>query len=163
MGLSHRLGRYSMHTILSVQPSAEPLALEQIRQFVAEAAANLGVDQSATYDLLLAVDEVAMNIMAHGYRGRGGTIEIEIVPDQKGMAVSLRDQAPCFDPTRVPPPDTSLPLERRAPGGLGIHLARHFTDAMIYRPLAPVGNELTLIKHDVCGRQAEEEARTSEG
>jgi len=38
-----------------------------------------------------------------------------------------------FDPTAAPEPDLSLPLERRRPGGLGIHLMRSMMDRVHYR------------------------------
>jgi len=60
--------------------------------------------------------------------------------------IELRDHAPGFDPTRVPPPDLTQPLEEREPGGLGVFLTRHMVDEMRYRALPGGGNELTLIK-----------------
>jgi anti-sigma regulatory factor (Ser/Thr protein kinase) len=54
--------------------------------------------------------------------------------------------APPFDPTRVPDPDLTLPLEERPLGGLGIYLIRQSVDKMVYRAVPEGGNELTLVK-----------------
>lgn len=121
--------------------------LESMRRFVEDQARGFGVESSKIYDLLMAVEELVMNIIVHGYRNGAGSIEIAIRQKENSLEVRLRDQAPLFDPTQAPAPDTTLPLERRAPGGLGIHMARHFTDAMIYKALPEGGNELILIKH----------------
>ena len=43
-------------------------------------------------------------------------------------------------------PDTSLPLERRAIGGLGIHLVRSLVDDVTYQRRID-RNVLTLVKH----------------
>jgi len=45
----------------------------------------------------------------------------------------LEREAEPFDPTRAPEVDVSLPLERRRPGGLGIHLVRKVVDSLEYR------------------------------
>ena len=55
---------------------------------------------SEIYDLILAVNEVATNIVVHGYRGQPGAIEIELRRQGDAIEIRLRDQAPLFDPTR---------------------------------------------------------------
>lgn len=106
----------------------------------------LKAERGAIDDMIQAVDESATNIIVHGYRGQPGHIEIEVTQEGNVLVVRLRDQAPLFDPTRAPPPDLTLPLERRCVGGLGIHLARQFTDSMTFRTTSEGGNELTLRK-----------------
>jgi serine/threonine-protein kinase RsbW len=137
--------------------SAELNELEAMRQFVEEQARALGVESSAVYDVVLAMEELAINIVLHGYRGQPGTIEVEMRTVGDALEVRLRDQAPPFDPTLVPPPDTTLPLELRPPGGMGILLARHFMDSMIYHMLPQGGNELILVKQGVVGTSAKAE------
>jgi len=126
--------------------AAELKNLETLRRFVEERALALQVNQDATFDLVQAVDECATNIIEHGYRYQPGSIEIEIDRGEESLAIVLRDHAPPFDPTGVPPPDLTLPLEKREPGGLGIYLARHMVDDMRHHALPDGGNELTLIK-----------------
>ena len=126
--------------------AAELHNLETMRRFVEESALALYVDHDAAFDLAQAVDECVTNIIEHGYRGQSGSIEIEIELDGGMLMIALRDHAPGFDPTRVPPPDLTLPLEKREPGGLGVYLARLMVDEMRYRALPDGGNELTLIK-----------------
>ncbi len=126
--------------------AAELNNLETIRHFVEESARTLHVDQNTAFDLAQAVDECATNIVEHGYRGQPGSIEIEIERVGELLTIKLRDQAPAFDPTGVPPPDLTLSLEAREPGGLGVYLARHMVDEMRHRTLPEGGNELTMIK-----------------
>ena len=126
--------------------SAELKNLAAIRHFVEDTAKFLGASSDAIEDLIQAVDESAANIVLHGYEGRPGRIEVEIRPDGNALVVCMRDQAPPFDPTRIPPPDLTLPLEERRLGGLGIYLARQFTDGMSHRITPKGGNELTLRK-----------------
>jgi anti-sigma regulatory factor (Ser/Thr protein kinase) len=62
------------------------------------------------------------------------------------LIVILRDRAPTFDPTTVPPPDLTLPLEQRPIGGVGLHLVRHMVDELRHRPRPGGGNEITFVK-----------------
>jgi len=140
--------------------SAELNELEAMRRLVEEQVRALGVESSAVYDVLLAVDELTMNIVVHGYRGQPGMIEVEMRTLGDALEVRLRDQAPPFDPTLVSTPDTTLPLELRPPGGMGILLARHFMDSMIHRILPQGGNELILVKKGVLGTSPKEETPT---
>lgn len=109
----------------------------------------LGVDAATIPDVVLAVDEAATNIILHGYQGQEGIIEIEVVQEGDALVVRLRDETVPFDPTSVPPPDLTVPLEQRAPGGLGIYLIRQVMDEVMYRITSQGGNELTLVKRGV--------------
>jgi anti-sigma regulatory factor (Ser/Thr protein kinase) len=130
----------------SLRVIAELRNLDAIRHFVRDTATTLEVDADAIYDALLAVTEAATNIIVHGYRNKPGIIEIEMSREGDSLLVRLRDQADPFDPTSVPAPDLTLPLEKRPSGGMGIHVIRQVTDEMIYRAIPKGGNELTLVK-----------------
>lgn len=135
-----------MKTSDSLRIAAELNNLAEIRCFVQETASALGADPAVIPNVILAVDEAVSNVIAHGYQGQGGNIEIEVSREGNVLVIRLRDEAPPFDPTSVPPPDLTLPLEQRAPGGLGIHLIRQLMDEMIHRVTPQGGNELTLVK-----------------
>ena len=130
----------------SLRISAELKQLVVIRRFIEETATAFKADPSAILDMLQAVDEAATNIIVHGYRGQPGMIEIEVRREGDSLVVRLRDQATPFDPTAVPPPDLTLPLEKRPLGGMGIYLARQLMDEMTHRVTSQGGNELTLVK-----------------
>jgi serine/threonine-protein kinase RsbW len=132
----------------TLRTSAELDNLTLIRHFVEERATALGVAPSAMSDLMLAVNEATTNIMLHGYQGQPGVIEIEIRRKGNDLMIRLRDEAPPFDPGMVPPPDLSLPLEKRPLGGLGIYLIRQLMDDVTHRVTPRGGNELILVKRD---------------
>jgi serine/threonine-protein kinase RsbW len=119
--------------------------LAAIRQFVRDHAVRAGADPQQTSDLVQAVDESATNSILHGYRGAEGQVEVEIDVLENDLVVRVRDQAPAFDPTEVPSPDVTLPLEDRPFHGLGVFLARELADEVTYRHTNK-GNELTLVK-----------------
>lgn len=121
--------------------------LAAIRQFVEDAALEAGFDEDAAFDLVLAVDEAATNIILHGYGAAGGFVEVEVSRDSERLLVRLRDRARPFDPTANGAPDELPPLEERPPGGMGIFLIGKSVDGFSYRRTAEGLNELTLALH----------------
>jgi serine/threonine-protein kinase RsbW len=125
--------------------SADVRRLSEVREFIRQQAADMGADAETTDDMVLAVDELTTNSILHGYRGEEGVVEVEVGHEGSSMVVRVRDQAPPFNPTRMPDPDTTLPLELRPKGGLGIYLSREVSDGLVYRRTGD-GNETTIVK-----------------
>lgn len=132
-----------MSAVLRIPADVNELAA--VRHFIREQALRAGAGREVTGDMVQAVDELATNSIVHGYRGARGEIEVEFDVDAGAMVVCLRDQAPVFDPTTLEDPDTTLALERRPLGGMGVYLSKQLTDGLIYRQTS-TGNELTLTK-----------------
>ena len=145
-----------MSNVVSLRVAADVAQLATIRAFVEQQVRALGVDAAAIYDLILAVNEVATNIVVHGYRSQPGVIEIELRRLGDAIEIRLRDQAPLFDPTRVPMPDLNLPLHKRPLGGMGVHITRQIMDSMRYRITPAGGNELTLVKRAIVASSRKE-------
>jgi serine/threonine-protein kinase RsbW len=129
-------------------PSLELKDLAEVRSFVEEAATAVGGEQDAVSDLVLAVNEAVCNIITHGYGNQPGIVTIDVSQDGENLEIRLRDQAPTFDPTSVPVPDITIPLNQREYGGMGVHMMRSFTDNLTYRATADGWNELILVKYD---------------
>lgn len=119
--------------------------LNDIRDYLEGAVTMLGGTEDDAGDLVLAVNEAVTNVLLHGYEGAPGPLSVGVEADGDELRVILTDEAPRFDPTTVPPPDIYRPLEERPLGGLGIHMMRQLTDALVYRALDG-GNELIFIK-----------------
>jgi serine/threonine-protein kinase RsbW len=126
--------------------AADAARLADGRAFVRALAATVDADEETTSDLVQAVDELACNVIEHGYRHAPGAIELEGSADGEAIVVRLRDAAPPFDPRSVPEPRLDLPLSHRPFGGMGVHLARTLTDAIDHRILPGGGNEVTVTK-----------------
>jgi anti-sigma regulatory factor (Ser/Thr protein kinase) len=117
---------------------AELNALAEIRRFVKEAASGAGIEESRSYRLQLAVDEIATNIILYGYKdaSEGAVISIGAEATGDALVITLRDQSPPFDPRTMQLPeaqDLARPLEERQIGGLGIYLALQGVDHFEYR------------------------------
>lgn len=123
---------------------ADVARLKDVRRFIREAAPALGADEGSIVDLVQSVDEWVTNVIVHGYRGLAGPIEIQLLRDGDEVVVRIRDEAPGFDPRTAPAFDPSVPLERRPPGKMGIHLIRELCDRFEHRVPAGGGNEIVL-------------------
>jgi anti-sigma regulatory factor (Ser/Thr protein kinase) len=123
--------------------------LALVRAFVRGHAETTGLAPEAVDDLVQAVDEMATNVLVHGYRGRPGPLTVEVDAGTGELRVRLRDDAPPFDPRTWEPPDRVVPWGRRRPGGFGIPLSRGCVDEIDHRAAeadGAAGNELTLVK-----------------
>jgi anti-sigma regulatory factor (Ser/Thr protein kinase) len=139
--------------------------LSRIRRFVAEQGAALGAALDAVDDMILAVDEIATNIVVHGYRRLSpdapieekAEIEVEVRGEADALVVCLRDRAVFFDPREVPPPDLSLPLEQRPLGKMGVFLVNQLVDQVTHAARPQGGNELTLTIQAAIGEPKSDE------
>jgi len=123
--------------------------LSQARRFVQERAEALGADRDVIADVILASDEAVTNVIVHGYQDRPGMIEIELGRNGDDIVVFIRDQSAPFDPTGMPPPDVTQPLEERPLGGMGIHLIRQLMDEVTHNIRPQGGNELVMTKRGI--------------
>ncbi len=122
-------------------------SLEPISVFITAAAQRVGFDDRASWQVQLAVDEAATNIIQHGYEQQvPGSIEIAWRVEQHIFTVTLRDFGRRFDPMAVPAPDLAAPLEDRQVGGLGIYLMQKLMDDVSFAFDERGGNLLTMTK-----------------
>lgn len=113
-------------------------SLVEMRRFARDVALIARVGEKKSYQLQLAVDEIATNIISYGYGDLGPSSTITMSCDIRDgrLVVTLEDQAPAFDPREVLQPETEdvkKPLEERRIGGLGIYLAVNGVDRFDYR------------------------------
>jgi serine/threonine-protein kinase RsbW len=122
--------------------------LDEIREFVGAAARAGGFNEREIYNIQLAADEAASNIIEHAYEGiRGGTIEVSCDVKNGVMTIILVDHGKPFDPSEIPAPDLTSDLSERKIGGLGIYLMRKLMDEVHYQAEpAKNRNTLTMIK-----------------
>lgn len=121
-------------------------AIEPVVQFALQAAEEAGFDNRELFRVRLAVDELATNIVTHGFLAAGKhgdlTISAEVEPDQ--LTICLEDNGASYDPRQTPPPDLTQPPAQRPSGGLGIYLALWAVDEFHYEQ-DEAGNRSILV------------------
>jgi len=123
-------------------------SLEKIRDFFASAAREAGLDENAVYDVQMAADEAAANIIDHAYGGENlGDIECEYEIQPSGLLISLHDHGKPFDPNVIEEPDTNKDVCCRKQRGLGLYFMRKMMDEVRFEFDGDGGNNLIMIKH----------------
>ena len=121
--------------------------IPQLNAFIDGVAEEIGLDMSLTMSLNLAIEEAVVNVMNYAYpQGKQGDVNIEAIADDERLTFVISDSGAAFDPTAKEEADTSLSVEERPVGGLGIYLVRQLMDTINYERVDGK-NVLTLIKN----------------
>lgn len=92
------------------------------------------VPSRVVLDINLALEEVLTNVINYAYPDPGDHyIVVNVTHDGSNLCVEIEDQGKPFDPLAFPAADTTLHVEERGIGGLGIHLTRKLMDGVEYR------------------------------
>lgn len=117
----------------SIELTNDIKQVSQLTAFVDEVCEIVGVDMSTTMSLNLALEEAVVNVMDYGYpAGQVGHIEVKALANEKTLTFVISDDGIPFDPTAKSEVDTTLSVEQRPIGGLGIHLVRTIMDSINY-------------------------------
>lgn len=122
--------------------------LDEIREFVGDIARKGGFSDKDVYNIQLATDEAASNIIEHAYGSRANEV-LELSCGMRGdvLTIIMIDHGESFDPSQIPLPDLKADLSNRKIGGLGIFLMRKLMDEVHYEPRSDKSNVLTMTKH----------------
>jgi serine/threonine-protein kinase RsbW len=142
------LKRHLNYSMQTVQFAAKFEFLDEIREFVGDVARKNGFTDKEVYNIQLATDEAASNIIEHAYEGvTNGLLEISCGVRNKVITIILVDHGESFDPSDVPAPDLKADLSDRKIGGLGLFLMRKLMDEVHYDAEPRKNrNTLTMIK-----------------
>lgn len=86
--------------------------------------------EQTRFSIVLALQEICVNIVEHAYREATGQIEVTVYEGTSParMEIILHDTGMRFDPLVITPPTAGEPRE----GGLGLFLANEMMDSVIY-------------------------------
>lgn len=122
--------------VLSAQDEHLGKTLGALRDFVSHSGRVAGLSPRAIYNLKLAVDEIATNIVMYAYPYSSHedliTITSRLHPDR--LEITLEDTGIHYNPREHQlPEDFESPLETRDIGGLGIYFALKSVDEFHYK------------------------------
>ena len=119
----------------------------QLAEFIDRVCETAGVDLPLTAKLNLAIEEAVVNVMDYAYpKDVKGEVRIGAIAEEACLTFVISDSGVAFDPTAKEDADTTLSLEERPIGGLGIFLVRQIMDSVAYER-TDGKNVLTLKKN----------------
>ena len=97
----------------------------------------------------IAIDELFSNIARYAYASGIGsaTVRVEIIENPKSAQITFIDSGVPHNPLETEEPDTTLSVDEREIGGLGIFLVRKTMDEMIYE--YKDGQNILIIKKNI--------------
>jgi serine/threonine-protein kinase RsbW len=120
-------------------------ALGEVFDFLLQFARQNGLDESVSYVLNLAVEELFTNMVKYSPDG-AGEIPISIRREGSRLMVTLVDRdVEKFDITRPRSEVIDGRLRERKPGGLGLHLVQQMVDEIRY-DYRDRRSEVTIVK-----------------
>jgi serine/threonine-protein kinase RsbW len=117
-----------------LQLPAEMSSLARFTEFAHEGARAAALPESAAFKLDLILEEILVNVFRYAYPSGGGEAAVGYsVAGPNCLRIDVRDSGKAFNPLDRPPPDTTLSIDDRPIGGLGIFLVGNMASAVSYR------------------------------
>jgi anti-sigma regulatory factor (Ser/Thr protein kinase) len=115
---------------------ARPEGVGVVRQTLAGMADALDFEPAVLADMKMAVTEACTNVVVHAYDDQTGTLEVEMLADELGLTIVVRDHGAGIQPrpARSEPPAL----------GLGLPLIAALSDAFELRGTTGQGTEVRM-------------------
>lgn len=120
---------------------------DKVYNFVKDFMVSLEISENVYTNLLIAVEEIFVNVSSYAYPNSTGNINISLEYNKLSRIITIvfKDLGVPFDPTRKSQPDIKASPEKRKIGGLGIYMVKKISDTMEYSYLNNQ-NILTITK-----------------
>ena len=129
---SRPVGSGMLHRSLTLGNQLDQMS--RLSAFVDRLAYDACMNQKTRGQIDLALDELVANVINYAYpENQPGKVRIEARLRNRVLTLVLTDSGKAFDPTAVESPDTTLDIDERPIGGLGIFLVRQTMDDVQYR------------------------------
>ena len=110
---------------------ATPQNLDSVIQFVDEQLEEYGCGMKQQMAIDLAVEELFVNIAHYADTGYASVL-VDVIKDPLSVEITFIDNGKPYDPLAKSDPDTSLSVEDRPIGGMGIFLVKKSMDLVNY-------------------------------
>ena len=108
--------------------------IETVTDFVNEQLEAFDCPMKAQMQIDIAIDELFGNIAHYAYNPEIGeaTVRVEVIEDPMAVVITFIDNGVPYDPLKKEDPDTTLSIEEREIGGLGIFMVKKTMDDIAY-------------------------------
>lgn len=109
--------------------------IEAVTDFVSEQLEALDCPMKAQMQINIAIDELFGNIAQYAYKPDVGeaTVRVEVMEEPLSVVITFIDGGVPYNPLAAADPDTTLSIDERAVGGLGIFMVKKSMDEITYR------------------------------
>ena len=123
--------------------------IEAVTDFVNEQLEALDCPMKAQMQIDIAIDELFGNIAHYAYNPEIGqaTVRVEVIEDPLAVTITFIDNGVPYDPLAKEDPDTTLSIEDREIGGLGIYMVKKSMDDIAYE--YKNGQNILIIKKNL--------------
>lgn len=122
-------------------------SLNNVTHFVATLAQKAGIEHIELSKLKIAVYEVCMNVIEHGYHYEPDhSIGVEVLHEGNRFEVAITDTGDSFDFYDLKAYDVEEAFNQKRQGGFGLYIIQKSVDEVKYESDEKIGNRLTLIK-----------------
>ena len=113
---------------------ATPENVEQVIEFIDGMLEEYGCGVREQMAIDVAVDELFSNIAHYAYNPETGyaTVRVDVKKDPLAVEITFIDHGVPYDPLAKVDPDTTLSVDDRQIGGLGIFIVKKSMDAVNY-------------------------------
>jgi anti-sigma regulatory factor (Ser/Thr protein kinase) len=127
----------SSHT-LELKATSRIEELSGLAEQTAAFLERVGCGPNTVFAIQFALEELFANIVSYAFVGddaapESHAIAIRLEQDPAGFTLTLEDDGITFDPLSAPVPDTSLPIDQRPIGGLGLFITQRLASSIQYR------------------------------
>lgn len=108
--------------------------IDAVTAFVNEQLEALECPVKAMMQIDIAIDELFGNIAHYAYHPETGsaTVRVEVAEEPLAVIITFIDNGIPYDPLAAEDPDTTLSVEERDVGGLGIYMVKKSMDEIAY-------------------------------
>ena len=129
---------------LELSIPADIAELARVQQGTEKFAADSNMPAGAAQKMNIVLDELLNNTISYGFEdAEGHEIQLAIESNEDHVTLRISDDGIPFNPFTLSNPDTSLSIEERDIGGLGVMLVKELTDSQVYQRLSD-RNVITL-------------------
>lgn len=109
--------------------------IEAVTDFVSEQLEALDCPMKAQMQINIAIDELFGNIAQYAYKTDVGeaTVRVEVMEEPLSVVITFIDGGVPYNPLAAADPDTTLSIDERAVGGLGVFMVKKSMDEITYR------------------------------
>jgi len=114
--------------------------VEEVLGFAENTARVMGLDAKQINNVVIAVEEIFVNIASYAYLSNAsstrlcdGEVTISVSTDSGRFIIEFADSGMPYDPLAKAEPDTTLSIDEREIGGLGIFMVKKLMDDVCYK------------------------------